>query len=154
MITSLYFITSLVVGIAFIVNDPEKIAFPLLTQLGILGVFSYFMIINLIANEYTADSVERRIVEISYVKEISYKLKAIVGSFESKEANRQIESLYDYIHASPVRSSPLVAEIENKISGEVDKLFTENKINDSVVIASAKTILRLAEERNRILKNI
>ena len=67
-ISSVYFFVELVTGIIFILISSESYKAALLVQLVIAGLYAACLISNMIANEHTADSQEKRQHQIDYIK--------------------------------------------------------------------------------------
>lgn len=56
----------------------------------------------MIANEYTADNIERHELELQYVKNCSAQLKGIMNQVADKNIKKKVEKAYDTLHSSPV----------------------------------------------------
>jgi len=155
LISSLYFLTVLIVGCIFIAAESEKSTAVWLTQIGLLGIFAAWFISNLIANEHTANATESHEQELLYVKVISSQLKSIMNQIKDSKTNKQVEQLYDYIHSSPIKSSNTVTGIERNIMFEIDNLFNAVHLNNNISIAeSTNKMMQMAMERNRKLNLI
>lgn len=152
LISSLYFWSVLMVGRVFIGIKTET-STTWLVEVVLLGVFAIWFISNLIANKHTANTIETHEQELQYVKITSSQLKSIMHQITDSKTNKQVEKLYDYIHSSPIKSSPCVFEIEQNIMHEIDNLFNPNHFNDNTFIFEiTNKILQMAIERNRLLK--
>jgi hypothetical protein len=111
------------------------------------------LLTNLIANEHTADNIERHEVELKYVKESSSRLDALLKQIPDNAIRRKVEKAYDLIHSSPVKSSSNVKSIEQDVISEIDNLekaFQRNNFDNIQLIVDK--ICNLANERNRQLK--
>lgn len=152
LISSLYFIITFIVGVIFIAIEPEKSIAAWLMQIGLLGVFAAWFISNLIANEHSANSIEKHEKEVQYVKTVSAQLKLSLFQITDSKTNKQVEQLYDYIHSSPTKSSSSVSGIEQNIIDELKYLLNAISLNDNLMAAqSANKILEMAKERNQKL---
>lgn len=152
IITSYYFL-ALIVGVVFIALSPESITVSLLVQITIVAIFAILLLTNLIANEHTADNVERHEVELKYVKESSSKLEALLKQISDNTIRKKIEKAYDLIHSSQVKSSINVKTIEQDVISEIhnlEKAFQKNNFDNIQLIVDK--ICNLANERNRQLK--
>ena len=69
----------------------------------------------MIANEYTADSVERHEDEVAYIKNAASRVKMLIGKASDKKDNKEIERVYDLLHSSPSRSIAIVKSLEEQI---------------------------------------
>lgn len=152
-ITTSYFFLSLIVGVVFIVISPEIITVALLVQISIAALFAVLLLTNLIANEHTADNIERHEVELKYVKESSSKLDALLKQISDNTIRKKIEKAYDLIHSSQVKSSYNVKTVEQDVINEIDNLENALKQNNLEKIQLiVDKICNLASERNRQLK--
>jgi signal transduction histidine kinase len=153
VITYAFFYVSYYTGVINFFVYPSNYTIPLVAHIMITVVFLFFFISNLLANEYTADSIERRELELQYIKESSSKLKSILNKVSDKSLSNKIESVYDTIHGSPSKSTISVSKIEKEIIELIQNLETAVLQNDKDYILSlSNRILNLAEERNRLLK--
>jgi len=154
LISSLYFLAVLIIGFIFIGININTTTISWLTYIGLSGVFAVWFIGNLVANEHTVNSIERHEEELLYVKITSSQLKAIMNMISDSKARKNIEYLYDYIHSSPIKSSPNALGIEREIKHEIDNLFNSVNLADNIfIVEKTNKILQLAMERNRVLGN-
>lgn len=152
-ISSGYFFVQLIIGIIFILIAPENQNPALLTQLGIAGVYGILLVINMIANEHTANVEEKREDEIAFVKNASVRVKNLMGNIKDKEARKKVESVYDTIYSSPVKSHPELVQVEKRMLTLVKDLESAVSSGDKEkIISSANTLLAAVNERNMNLK--
>ena len=153
VVTSTYFLTTLLVGVTLILIAPETVKVTIIIQVVLTTLFLGWLLIHLIANEHTADNVERRESELQYVKESSAKLQSALRQITDKTTAKKVEQVYDLIHSSPVKSNANVHSLEQQAISEIDRLENAVSRNDTEQIAAiADKIYRFAEERNRQLK--
>lgn len=152
-ISSTYFLIELVVGVVFIFLKQDSYKLALIVQVIIAGIYAVMLISHLIANESTADSVERHEQEVAYVKDAASRVKLLIGKLPDKKSNREIEKLYDLLHSSPSKSNSTVHNLEVTIVNLIEELESaisyENK--DEAVKLAAE-ITKTVEERNRRLR--
>lgn len=152
-ISSTYFLVELVVGIVFIFLKQDSYKLALIVQVIIAGIYAVMLISHLIANESTADSVERHEQEVVYIKDAASRVKLLVGKIPDKKSNREIEKLYDLLHSSPSKSNSTVHSLEVTIMDLIEELESaisyENK-DEAVKLATE--ITKTVEERNRRLR--
>ena len=152
-ITSAYFAIELIVGAIIIIVAPEGHKFSLFSQLIMAAIYLIILFGNMIADEHTAKSVEKHEAELIYVKESCSMLKVIMSDISDKQLYRKIEKAYDLIQSSPVKSATNVLSIESQVISEIDNLGLAVSNGDATAIsASADKIVRLANERNRLLR--
>lgn len=153
-ISSVYFFLEFVVGLVFIFIGSESYKSALLTQIIIAGIYAILLLANMIANEQTADNIERHEEEIIFIKESSSRVKLLLGKLSDKKVNKELEKLYDLLHSSPAKSINSVKNIEIDVSnriGELEGLIRAEDTANSIDIC--KNIISLVEERNSILKS-
>lgn len=154
-ISAAYFIIEFITGLVFIIVNPDTVKAALIIQVIIAGVYAIILLSHLIANEDTADKVEKYENEVAFIKQASTQVKALIGKANSKKANKEIEKAYDLLHSSPSKSSNTVAPLESAILRTVYEL--ENAISsddDTTVISKSREIMSLAETRNDELKKL
>jgi len=153
VITTSYFFLALIVGLVFIVITPEAITVALLVQITIAAFFAFLLLTSLIANEHTANNIERHELELKYVKESSSRLDALLKQISDNTIRKKIEKAYDLIHSSQAKSSYNVKSIEQDVIDEIDNLEKALKQNnfENIQLIVDK-ICNLANDRNRQLK--
>lgn len=152
-ISATYFFVEFVTGLVFIFLKQESFKPALIVQIIIAGIYAIILISHLIANESTADSIERHEDEVAYIKQSAARVKPLIGKLSNKKANKEIEKLYDLLHSSPTKSSSTVRSLElsiiDKIGELEDSIFSEN---EDEVVAKVGNIISLVEDRNRKIR--
>ena len=152
-ISSTYFFVAFITGIVFIVMHPETYKASLLLQVVIAGFYAVMLLSNMIANEHTADSVERHEMELQYVKQSCAMLKGIMEMTDDKALKKKIEKAYDLLHSSQVKSSSAVRDYEVTVIDLIEVLEGNVSRNDAVAAnMTLEKIMKNANERNRRLK--
>ncbi len=152
-ISSSYFLVELVVGIVFIFLKQDSCKLALIVQVIIAGIYAVMLISHLIANESTAESVERHEQEVEYIKDVASRVKLLVGKLPDKKSNREIEKLYDLLHSSPSKSNNLVHSLEVSIVNRIEQLESAvsfEKKDEAMKLVTE--INKTVKERNRQLK--
>ena len=149
-VTTSWFLTQLLVGVTLIVLSPDSTKITVSIHVVLAAIFIAWLIANLLANEKTADNVERREAELLYVKESSAKLQSVLQRITDRSTVKKVERVYDLIRSSPSKSNAGVRSLEQQVINEIERLAGENDTEQIVSIAD--NIYRLAEERNRQLK--
>ena len=151
-ISTVYFLVELATGIVFILIDAPEYQAALLVQLVIAGLYGILLVINMIANERTADAQESRQHQIDYVKNASAKLKRIIDKAEGKDIKKKLGKVYDVLHSSPVKSHPSLYQTESGILASIDELdYAVANGNTDAVVALAESLLGAVNERNTML---
>lgn len=152
-ISSTYFFVELIIGLIFVFIKSESYKPALITQIILAGIYAILLISNMIANENTADSLEKHEYEVAYIKNISSRVKLLVGKANDKKANKEIERVYDLLHSSPTRSTSTVKLIEEQIKNMIIDLEDAVLANDSTTIITVSgELISLIEERNRKIR--
>lgn len=152
-ISSAYFLLEFVVGLVFVFMKSESCKPALVAQIIITGIYAILLLSHLIANENTANSVERHEKEVAYIKNASSQVKSLIGKSADKKANSEIERAYDMLHSSPSKTAAAVQSTELDVMDRITEL--ENAVSDqntARIITIAKEIVALMEERNRKIR--
>ena len=152
-VSAVYFFVEFFVGLVFILVGSDSYKASLVTQVIIAGIYAVLLISNLIANEHTADRVERHEEEVAYIKDAASRIKLLVGKVSDKKANKEIEKAYDLLHSSPTKSAATVKLLEEEIKNKVTDLEDAVAANETAsIITIAGEIIAKTEERNRKLR--
>lgn len=152
-ISTAYFFVEFFIGLIFIFVGSESYKASLIVQVIIAGAYAAMLISNLLANEYTADNIERHENEVAFIKNVSSRIKILMGKVSDKKANKEIEKAYDILHSSPTRSIASVKLLEEDIKNKVTDLENAVASNDiAKIITIVGEIVAKTEERNRMLK--
>lgn len=150
-----YFIVEFLAGVVFCIIKLDSVKIPLIVQVIIAGIYAILLIANMIANESTAESIEKHEAELQYVKESSAELKGIMDSVDDKKLRKKIEKIYDLVHSSPAKSHDSVKDLEKNVISLIKSLGNEISNNN---IKAAENIIneieKTASERNRKLKTL
>ena len=152
-ISAVYFFVEFLVGLVFIFVGSDSYKASLVVQVIIAGIYAVLLISNLIANEHTADSIERHEDEVAYIKNAASRIKLLMGKASDKKANKEIEKAYDLLHSSPSRSMATVKLLEEEIKNKVADLEDAVAANKTAaIITIAGEIIAKTDERNRKLR--
>ena len=133
---------------------PTSASFAVILQTILAGIFLVILLINLIANEHTADRVEQREEQLKYVKQSTSQVKGILSQITDKQVAKKVERLYDVLSASQVKTNPGVRSLEEEVLNGINHLENIAEQNDLEQVDQLATKLtRLAEERNRKLRS-
>ena len=154
-ISSTYLLTEFITGVVFILVSPESYKAALLVQLCLAGIYALLLISNMLANEGTAEAEEKRQFEIDYVKKTAAELASLMNGMNDGDARRKVETLYDAISVSPVKSHPSVLSLESQFLAGIANLRGAIRANKrESIIAQSEALLTVITERNRQLKFI
>ena len=148
--TVAYFFVEFLIGLIFILAAPQTMTAPILVQVSILAVFAVYVLANLIANEHTAENVERHEKELEYVKQCCLKLKLLSGKTSDSQVSKKIDKAFDIINASPLKSNNSVVDVEKSVIDKISELETATL--DETALPLIEKIIELANERNSRLQ--
>ena len=155
VISSVYFVVSFVVGLAFILIAMESYNIPLIVQVCLAGAYCIMLTSHLIANERTGAAEDKRQNEIAFVKYVSARLKLLMDQISDRDAKNSVEKVYNLIYSSPVKSHPSLTELENHIIQNTNELYSVIMSGDrDTIIATADSLLVAVNERNKRLKTL
>jgi len=153
-ISATYFLIEFVTGVVFILLSPKSSSAAFLVQICIAGLYGIIFVSHMLANEHTANTEEKRQSQIEFVKEAATKIKILLENTSDKETKKKIEQIYDTIYSSPIKSNPKLAQIEDNILQDINKLACELKTeNKEFIMSAANSLLSLIKERNNLLMN-
>lgn len=152
-VSSGYFLIEFIVGLVFILIGPKSYKPALVVQLIPAAIYLAMLIIFLLANESTNESLEREERENDFIKTSALRVKPLIGKLNEKGCDKALERLYDLIHSSPSRSSASVKQLEQQCSELISQLETavKNKEKENAVDIAGRAE-EAFEERNRVLK--
>ena len=150
-ISSVYFFAAFVLGIVFIILQQESYKVTLVAQVILTGAYAIILTLILLANEYTASSLEQQEANLQYVKEGSARLKRLEKRATDKAVKKKLGQAYDLIHASPAKSDESVQHMEAEIFSFIALLESELEAGDQSM-AALDRIIELAGARNHQLK--
>lgn len=148
-----YFNVVFVFGVFIMILKPEHHTGVLLTNVALLGIYGIFLLINLLANEHTADQEAQREIELKYVKEAPLRLKTLAEEVKDQSLSKKLLDAYELISTSPAKSSPVVKSMEDNIMQEISDLESMDSSTESVaMMQSVEMIISLANKRNTKLQ--
>lgn len=153
-VSGVYFIIEFITGLVFILVKPETYKSPLIVQVIIAGLYLVILLVNLIANETTADNLVRQEDEVAFIKNVSSRVKALMDKLDDKKANKAIEQVYDLLHSSPTKSCVAAQSYENDVVNKIGELESAVSSKDNALsVKIAGEIISAMEERNRKVRS-
>ncbi|MCD8038203.1 MAG: hypothetical protein LUE96_03835 [Lachnospiraceae bacterium] len=141
------------VSLIFILAAPDSPKFEIVVQIILLAIYLAALLINLSANNETVQSLQQQTEDRQYVVMCRERLKGLMDSTNDREMYKQLERAYDVLSSSQIKSSDNVREQELTVIRLISALEQEmavSNMDSSVRIIGS--IIRTAQERNRILK--
>lgn len=154
LLSGIYFCLSFIVGIVFIISSVLSVKWCMIIQLILLGMYLLVFLSNAAVDNRTSQKAELQYAERVYVKKCSASLKSIMDKVNDKQIYKQIENVYDVIHASPVKSDEKVIEYEMEVFRlvrDLDRYVEEKNIKE--INKTIDKILKNASTRNRLLSS-
>jgi len=152
-ISASYFFVEFIFGIILILVKPESFKFALIAQIILAGIYLIMLLSHMIANETTADSIERQEAEVAYIRKATARVKPLINAVNDKKARKAVERAYDTMRSSPTRTDMSVYGLETEAVNKLETLEDAVAAQDTdAIIKTAAEIVSLMEERNRKLK--
>ncbi len=147
-----YFFAEFVIGLIFILAKPASAKGAIAVQLILAACWLFVLVVNLMANNTTSAQMERHAGEVQFIKVASAQLQVLRNSVADVSLRKQIESLYDTMHASPARSTPAVQTFEQAILTQITVLQNAVTAQDQEGIQAAiRSIQMNIATRNQML---
>lgn len=148
-ISALYFIIEFIVGLIFIFLKQDSIKPALVIQIIITGIYAINLISHMIANENTAENLERHEQEVSFIKTSSSRVKMLIGRIDDKKVNKELEKIFDLLHSSPTKTTSAVYYLEKEINDKISQLeYAVAKKDETAIMTLAGELELIIEQRN------
>lgn len=153
LVSIIYFIVELIIGIIFIIVNPVGFKAALILQLILFGVCLIILLTNAITNSKIINSLEETKCNRDYVKGVTFVIDAIKLAIKDEQALKLLDRLCDVIHSSQLKSNQEAMMIETEIEHKIKEL--ERKI--SVMSTEdqrteLEVLIELANKRNIVVK--
>ena len=153
MISSLHFIITLIIGIVFILSNPDSYKTNGTIHLIITGIYFLIFLLTMLANENTSESEKNAEQGLKYIKDGSSLLQELKSLSSDIEIKRIIQNIYDILHSSPIKTTEEAMISEEIVLELLITLKTKIKSLDrEEVKKNLSKIMEHINERNRILK--
>ena len=153
-ISSINFIVQLIVGTIIILISPSDHVASLVTELILLIIFLAAFVSVLFFNADTATATARQKEEICFIRDLSGRVKLLMGRHVDEKLDKRLERLYDTLSTSPTRSyeeaKPLESELRLMI-GELETAVIDKRTDDAERIID--DALLLIEKIRIIIRN-
>ena len=153
LISVIYFVVTLIIGIVFILINPEGYKLALSSQIVLLGAYLIILISNLITNKKIVESLEEPDLNRNYVKGVTAVIKAILIDECDEAVITKLNHLYDIVHSSQIRSNADAMKIESEIENRILVLERNISVMDITdQIMEIEQLISLAKKRNILIK--
>lgn len=151
-ISAVHFLVQFLASVIIMIVKPESFTVSFVIQIIILGFYLVFLFSHMIANESTAQQLQRQETETQYIRDATYRIKPLLGTTGVKETDKLIEKVYDILRTSPTKScisaTSIELEILHKIA-DLEKSIQESDDKQTKRIASA--LIADLEQRRLII---
>lgn len=153
LVSGIYFGVDFLVSLIFILTSSENLELEIIVQLIMLSVYAFLIIKLLMANDETAELLERQNADKRYITESCNILRSIMVNVSDKNLYKKLERAHDIIYASPVKSSDDMKKQENAVLFMIENLKKSAESgNMDECDDLIKRIITVAQERNNGLK--
>jgi len=149
-----FFVAEFIVGVAFIVINNKSFRIPLIVQCIIIGFYVAYYVILVLSEDYSIqlDRVDAR--NIYFIKNASYILQEAMSKVADREKKKIIESLYDAVRGSDVKTIAEVYEEECRLMEIVNKIgsdaLTMEKDDISNLVDQGRSLLKSRNNKIRL----
>ena len=148
-----FFIVEFLVGLLFILINNDSYVFPMVVQAIIVGLYLSTYIILMVTEDHSIESDRIDAKNIFFVKNASYSLEETMRKMSDREQIKMVESLYDAVRNSQVKTIAAVYEEECRLMDIVNELcavaLTGDKEKITQLVAQGISILN---SRNNKIK--
>lgn len=154
-VVTYYMIAQIAVALICVFFLEKHIFASFVLQTIILVVFLITYLVMRRANEAVKEQQEIRGQDIAAFKSILESSKAVLSKVDySAPYRKSVQKAVDALASGQVRTTPAAADIENEISSEIGELSRAvDAGNEELITKISTNIVRLAEERGRIVSS-
>ena len=154
LISSVYFIVCFIIGSFFILYHKNILKISIITYLLATGLYFIILVLNIIADNATAENTESHEFGLKYIKDSTLMLKNLSLNTNNENLRKQIEKVYDLLDSSQRKSNLAARELEFQIIDLIELLgknISDNKIDEAY--NTIDKITMAVQERNLQLKS-
>ena len=134
-VSAVYFLVEFIVGLIILFLRPQRIVASLLVQVVLAAVYVAVLVINLLANDHTADELAGQTEQAARIKDMASRVRLLTGRLPDRDVDSKIQRIYDLLHASPAASPASAADVERRLSDGITRL--EEAVNAKNAAAAA-----------------
>lgn len=148
-----YFFTELVVGVSCMLIAPESITWPLIIQSVLLSIFLILQLMSVLANDSTAQSIEKQKEESIYIKDLAQQIKNCMRHIPDAETKKQVGRCYDLVNNSPLESFSEARNSELRLKNAVEMLCNAMEMGNYQDLENLiKGVEYAVQDRNSTIK--
>lgn len=148
-----YFFTELVVGVLCMVIAPESITWPLIIQSVLLAIFLILQFMSALANDATAQSIEKQKEESIYIKDLAQRIKNSMRYISDADTKKQVVRCYDLVNNSPIESFSQAIDAELRLRNAIETLCNAIETGNYQDFGTKiKGVEYAVQDRNTIIK--
>ena len=152
LITALYFIATLAVGLFFLVH-PYLVLYQYSIESFITGVYLIVLIISIVINNNIAKNENQSEEEKLFINNIFVKAEFLKTKTTDASIIKQLEDLQEESRYSSTKSSLSVKEYEKQILSNLDEITLNiEKLNTEELVSNVSKTRDLLKQRNLVLK--
>lgn len=121
-ISSAYFIATLISGIVIIAIHPESAKWVIIVEVVLTGIYAVLLLVNMLANEHTAEVTEKQQIQLQYVRGSSARINEMMSVISDKKLKKKLQRAYDIVHSSQVHSSSAAQRYEVEVLSLLDTI--------------------------------
>lgn len=125
-----YFIIELIVGLIFILWNPETITIPLVVQLLLFAGFLAYFLTQASADQKIAISQQERQQAVQPARDMIGKMKMLLTIAKNPELVRTLSKQFDSLYYSSTRQTSNTAPIDQELSDAIDELRAKLRAGD------------------------
>jgi len=155
LISTIYFLLNLIIGIIFILLQPDSNKIVFLTLFFFAIIYFIFIVISMLVNEDTKNKNDSQKKEIEFIKGTSTRLKILLSDCSDNSLNKKIEKAFELIQSSPSKSDLSVSNIEEGIIkgiSNLEEILDEDSTDKTLEIVD--NIIKLTMKRNASLVDL
>ena len=148
-----YFFIEFVIGLGFIIYNPDSILIPCIIQTVLLVGFIIMQVMSVLANDSTKLSLSKQNRENFYIQSLAENLKNAMRQVNDPIVKKEIANCYELLKSSSIESFPQAKDVELELQNAVDALCSSIQKGDTIVINKhIRQIYDGMNNRNRIIK--
>ena len=148
-VSSAYFVAVLIAGIICIIIQPDTIKWIVLVEIILAGIYAGILLINMIANEHSADMQKKQDIELQYVRGCSARINMLISQTDDKKLRRKMQKAYDIVHTSQIQSNPTANKYEMEVLTLLEHIEEAVEMNNIESADKALDLLiKVANKRN------
>ena len=150
---TVYFFVELVVGVLFIIFQPDSTVWPIIVQSVLLVTFLIVQLSSAVANNATQASIEKQRSESIAIKSLADKIRPRMREIQDGVIRKKVEQCYEDINNASIESFPEAEESELELRNAVEMLCLAIEDEDvNQIEKKARRVSNVLADRNAIIR--